>query len=272
MNFLVNYLKEQESAAIPSRPLYKGYRVEDLFGIKAEEIWECSDCGNVRRNDYYLGGGCGITLGIEIPARGRPLETYLQELFAGDRRPVRCDPEACRTKHGYDEAGVLVKTKHLSARKRRTFSAVTRETKKILTQTPQILVIQLNRGNFNGDKYREDVAYEEFLDLSEFQAEGVEDTLLYRLDSVVAHNGERLDAGHYVAAVRNHNGKTFCTISDDTGIGKQRRGHFEELQRPSVRDNPVCDLYILFYSRVVGGETEKASGGVKGKGKGKGKA
>ncbi|KAI7195364.1 hypothetical protein KC343_g3029 [Hortaea werneckii] len=100
-------------------------------------------------------------------------------------------------------------------------------------------------------KNRIDVKYEEYLNLGEFTDS--EEPLIYRLDSVVAHSGSGTDAGHYVAGVREHDGKTFCCIDDDLSISRQRGGTIEELQTPSVqyKGSSKFDPYLLFYTRIT---------------------
>lgn len=119
---------------------------------------------------------------------------------------------------------------------------------------PEILVVRLLRFTFEEYKdkkgrvyyrevkLREDCEFEEYLNLSDFTDS--ETPLFYRLDGVVSHSGDNTSRGHYVAAVREQNGRTFCRINDST-VSKSG-GNLSVLERPLRGFDP----YVLVYSKV----------------------
>ena len=127
---------------------------------------------------------------------------------------------------------------------------------KFIVQAPEVLVIRLVRYTSMWDyeeqeqvhtKIAEGATFEEYLDLTEFTRS--EEPTMYQLQGVVAHNGETINSGHYIAAVRKADGKNFCSINDDVKIGKENRGCVEELEFPTSRGEDFTP-YVLFYSKI----------------------
>lgn len=105
-----------------------------------------------------------------------------------------------------------------------------------ITEAPSTLVINLKRGQFDkrsfqSYKLKDDVPFDEELDLSRFTAGNT--ALKYRLYGVIAHSGPQPNYGHWIAVVRHRNGTEYRTISDS----RIRRGHpaddFEEMEYPA---------------------------------------
>ncbi|KAI6873590.1 hypothetical protein KC323_g1150 [Hortaea werneckii] len=210
----------------------------ELFGLWMDSLWECEDCGD-KNFTQCVEPQRGLEITLQIPPSSprraiRPpsLVQYLREEFSEDLE-IRCEG-GCHT----------TKTDKPKLRKRH----------KIITRAPAVLKIMLKRFTQEGwgfKKNRIDVKYEEYLNLGEFTDS--DEPLIYRLDSVVAHSGSGTDAGHYVAGVREYDGKTFCCIDDDLSISRQKGGTIEELQTPSVqgRGQSKFDPYMLFYTRIA---------------------
>jgi len=70
----------------------------------------------------------------------------------------------------------------------------------------------------------------------------------YQLTGVVAHDGESLGVGHYVAAVRRRGRDGFSVISDDR-VGQPQGGGFEEMSDP-IFGTERFDPYLLVYTRL----------------------
>ncbi|KAI7195750.1 hypothetical protein KC363_g1350 [Hortaea werneckii] len=209
----------------------------ELFGLWMDGVWECEDCGD-KNLTQCVEPQKGLEISLQNPsspkreARPPSLVQYLRKEFSEELK-IRCEG-GCHTR----------KTDRPKPRQRRN----------IITRAPAVLKIMFKRfiqDELAFKKNRIEVKYEEYLNLGEFTDS--DEPLIYRLDSVVAHSGAGTDAGHYVAAVREHGGKTFCCIDDDLSISQQKGGTIEELQTPSVqhRGHSKFDPYLLFYSRIA---------------------
>ena len=215
-------------------------RYDNLFAIHHKSQWTCSDCNattsrSIGAEDF--GHGIGISVNIQQPERRLPMVEYLRRNEYEEQLQIRCESAECIEKFGEDQDGKL--------RTRRTY----------ITQAPEVLFIRLGRfaqkgitasGQVELSKITDDVKFEEYLNLGEFTESG--EPLFYQLQGVVAHRGQ-LQSGHYLAAVRTQDGKTCCSISDDTFIGKGINGTIQELEWPGTKDD-TFDPYVLVYSKV----------------------
>ncbi|KAK5122774.1 hypothetical protein LTR85_003689 [Meristemomyces frigidus] len=125
-----------------------------------------------------------------------------------------------------------------------------------LSDPPDILTIRLQRfatiekkkDEWVSEVIRNDVSFEEFLDIGEYTGTG--DNVIYRLEGVVAHDcrTKRLEAGgHFIAVVRKHDGRTFSTLNDNQGVVSGAT--INELYSP--RSNKTeFKPYMLVYSKL----------------------
>ncbi|KAK6399081.1 hypothetical protein LTR65_000639 [Meristemomyces frigidus] len=232
LKYLLEELKKEEAKYEDS---VDALTSQELFDIALERRWTCSDCGNVTVSDIpaaEAGHGVGLSVPLQEPRNGLSLIEYLRSVFE-ETLTIRCTDGAC--KQGKDHAGKP------------------RQQIKRITKSPEVLVVRLARfafGTADGEpamvKVRNRCAFEEYLNLGEFTESG--ESLMYRLDGVVAHSGS-VTSGHYIAAVRERDGKSFCSINDDRSIARNRRGTVEELEQPQSMGTNF-DPYVLVYSRV----------------------
>ncbi|KAK5122775.1 hypothetical protein LTR85_003690 [Meristemomyces frigidus] len=209
-----------------------------MFDIALERRWTCRDCGHVTTRDESpgeAGHGVGLQVNLQQPKRGLSLIEYLRSNVFQETLTIRCTDDECKQDKGHE--------------------GKPREQRRAITKTPEILVVRLVRfatggkladGNLKTVKIGNRCAFEEYLKLGEFTADG--EPLLYRLDGVVAHGGTS-ESGRYIAAVREPDGKSFCSINDDRAIERKRRGTVQELERPQS-GGVEFDPYVLVYSKV----------------------
>jgi uncharacterized UBP type Zn finger protein len=99
-------------------------------------------------------------------------------------------------------------------------------------------------------KIHNSVPFEEYLNLGQFTAS--ETPILYQLQGVIGHSGDRISSGHYIAAVRKPDGSSFCSINDDNAISQDKGGDVHELYNIRSRNTDFIP-YVLFLSfqRIV---------------------
>lgn len=230
-------------------------KVEDLFQLQHETEWTCQDCGRVSTRIETPGeagkGEFGTSVDISAPKRSLFLmTTYLRDDSYNQELRLDCESAKCK-------AHVAAQKARAKARGKRTddFESKIRNRKRYITSAPEIIPIQLSRfrleynpasGDLIQQKISDSVHFEEYLDLGEFTRS--KEPLLYRLQAVVAHRGD-LQRGHYIASVRDFNGKDFVTLNDEHCIASDRGGTVRELQLPTSFGQEF-DPYVLFYCRV----------------------
>ena len=235
--FLQYILDELQKAELPNNR----YKLADLCNVEHRSALTCSDCGVVHNKPEVAGeGGHGVGLSVQIqePRRGLPMLADLQRNDYEARREIRCESPECIEKYGAKCDGK------------------TRTLRKLITKAPEILFMSLVRfdsrpnprtGIVKNTKIKDGVIFEEYLNLREFTES--EEPLFYKLQGVVAHSGKTIDGGHFIAAVRNRDGKTFCSLNDDKDPEIRRFGTIDELESPrSVEQN--FDPYLLVYSKM----------------------
>ncbi|KAI7283975.1 hypothetical protein KC345_g2614 [Hortaea werneckii] len=197
--YILEQLEQHEHEVRPESEVTPTGR--ELFGLWMDSLWECEDCGD-KNFTQCVEPQRGLEITLEIHQRTtRPpsLVQYLRKEFSEDLE-IRCEG-GCHT--------------------RETDKPKIRKRQRIITRAPAVLKIMFKRfaqEGFAFKKNRIDVKYEEYLNLGEFTDS--DEPLTYRLDSVVAHSGAGTDAGHYVAGVREYDGRTFCCIDDDLNISR----------------------------------------------------
>ena len=211
-----------------------------LFSSRHKTRWTCQHCHENSDRDEVVdesGHGIGLSVNIQGPKRNLTMLEYLRANEYEEELRIRCDSAECTDKYGKKHDGFW-RIRH-----------------KLFTTNPEILIIRLRRFAQDQDpvtkqldnvKVMGDVPFSEYLNLGEFTESG--DPLLYRLQGVVAHSGKTLKFGHYIAAVRERNGRTFCSINDEH-VGKERNGTVRELERPLSRKESF-DPYILIYTKA----------------------
>lgn len=186
--------------------------------------WECGDCGVIHsKRDKDI----GLQLAIPYTKLHRTsLHDCLDDHFANeDVEGVECDSQTCNGKHGNR----------------------TRVHK--IVGGPEILVIQLKRAWMNPytgstRKILDRVDMGERLDLSPW-SNGV---LTYQLNGIVAHHGESLKSGHYIAMVRSPNGVDFAKCND-MDIDDHPREKASILEEPKTKK---WQSYMLVYQKIGG--------------------
>lgn len=168
----------------------------------------------------------GIQFSIpQKPDERTSLRKCLREHFKKEEVDgVQCNSDACKGRRGNRE---------------RVLSVVV---------GPEILVIQLVRMAYDiktgqMTKSMAQVDYSERLNLSRWS----ESPLMYQLHGVVAHDGETLDEGHYVAMVRSQSGDTFVHCNDRIIDDTQTRE-----QVLARADSGDFRSYLLVYQKIRG--------------------
>ena len=166
----------------------------------------------------------------------RDLHWYLRKYFASHTTSgTKCETKACAI---YDEKGDVVDHKRGD---RERFTKI--------VGGPEILVIQLVRADWrygHARKVKDRVQYPDRLDLSEYMR-GDEDLLTYQLNGVVAHRGNTLNSGHYVAMVRSQRGDGFV-LCDDIRIDDGRT----KAEVLAQAESKEWQSYLLIYQKIGG--------------------
>ena len=206
--------------------------LSELFEVTLEQQWKCSDCGNVAKrflSPAEAGHGIGLQVSLQEPRSDLSLVEYLRLNTFVATLTIRCEDGEC------EQVGDETEGR-------------SRQLRRIIRKAPEILTIHLSRFAFNAKyqpiKLSNACPFEEYLNLGEFTEE--EEPLIYRLDGVVAHKGN-LQGDHYIAAVREQDGKNFRTIND--GSPGAKVGTVDDLERPYWKTTDF-DPYVLVYSKV----------------------
>lgn len=224
------YLLYHIGQAEPAR----GLSFEKMFGMATVRSWTCEGCGYEHRklNDVEASAeALCLTVHLGEPERrGLHLTEYLKDKWR-DSQFVFCDKPSCDPPKEFKE-------KNNGPKRDITIQIV---------RAPDVLFIMLLRfawdHKYRQVKIKDHVPYPEYLDLSEFLADPGD--LVYRLDGVTAHSGATVSGGHYIAAVRGHDGRTFA-ILDDERVRSNRT--FDDMQKPRSRTGAFSP-YILMYTR-----------------------
>lgn len=195
-----------------------------LFHLRTKTSWTCEDCNTIH---VTRGKEVGLSLPMPENPAAHTLEYYLDSHFEGDTaQDLECDSTACNNRR--------------RDRKRST----------TIVGGPEILVIQLARMRMikgkNGMrmvKVKDHVEYSDRLDLSEYS----DGCLKYQLNGIVAHDGNTLTGGHYVAMVRSQGGNGFV-ICNDRMIDDMKTKE----QVLSLAEGTDFQSYLLVYQKTGG--------------------
>ena len=199
-----------------------------LFRLRVKKTWVCNDCGKVHaRPEKEIG------LSLALPdneEKSRDIQWYIQRNFANETlHEVECDSGACEIFEGIHQRG-------------------DRERSTKIVVAPEILVIQLKRMAMDdygrSQKVMDRVKCSDRLDLSEYS----DGSLSYQLDGVVAHDGNTLKGGHYVAMVRSQGGNGFVFCNDDKEIDDKKRKE----QVLARAEGTEFQSYLLVYQKIGG--------------------
>ncbi|KAI5358273.1 putative ubiquitin specific protease, papain-like cysteine peptidase superfamily [Septoria linicola] len=232
--FLEYLLREQIR---PKQSPADSISYEQMFELETKQSWTCADCGVTRTNPSEETMHAGFYVRLQVPdaRNGRSLRLFMEqsELFSANVER-RCDTAQCIiAERAFGRDGPV----------RRVTTTIVR--------APEVLFVGLQRidPNFLVKDFTR-VNYPEVLDLSPWvESTEIAGDLNYRLDAVVAHKGDSIDSGHYIAAVRKHYEDGFEIVDDDNLVGPTQDGSFRELQRPQSFSEEAQAM-ILMYSKL----------------------
>ena len=240
LNYLFECLKACE---LPENTV----KLSDLFDIRHDLLWKCDDCDEeTRRPEHGFQSGhlCGLSIDLQDPRCGLSLTTYLRESIYNEKLEICCESGRCIEKSGKNSESKI------------------RSRRRLVTQAPEVLIIRLSRFCFepiedseemDEVKIVDEIDFEEYLNMGEFIES--ESPLMYRLEGVVAHSGESIESGHYVAAVRRRDDeRSFCNINDGVVTTGEKRGMVRlgkvmelEYSRSNGQD---FEFYVLVYRKM----------------------
>ena len=195
-----------------------------LFHLRTKSTWTCEDCHTVH---VSRAKEPGINLKMPENPAEPTLEHYLDRHFEdATAEGLKCGSIACNDR------------------------ARDRKKSTIIVGGPEILVIQVARMRLKMDNYglrmvkvKDEVEYDDRLDLSDYS----DGCLSYQLNGVVAHNGNTLTEGHYVAMVRSQKGDGFVICNDDITDDSQTKE-----QVLSLAESKRFQSYLLIYQKIGG--------------------
>ncbi|KAF2478881.1 hypothetical protein BDY17DRAFT_305984 [Neohortaea acidophila] len=245
------------------------------LNITGNRVWTCDDCKTVTSTAIQsseMGHGIGIAVNLRQPKPNLDLTAYLRgnAFVDPDELTIRCESAYC-SEHfpKYDP-----KEMHLPEKERKVNEGKPRKRTKVVTHFPEVLVIRLQRyelekntrkGTQEEVKVSNHVDFDEYINLGEFapapagdddDKDEEQEPVMYKLQGVVAHYGDTLKAGHYVAAVRHADGRNFSIVNDDKSVRQNNGGTAQEARWPSTTDGvgknstELFDPYLLFYSKL----------------------
>lgn len=192
--------------------------IYDMFGGNLEQVVVCGGCGNesVTQQDFY---DLSVNLD-EKKSEGRiSLKRCITRFF---------EEEQIQKKDGYkcDECKKTTSAKKTSR----------------INEFPEHLVVHVKRFKFVNDQPRKMGApldYPPELDLGHYSRDRKAGVVPYKLIGVIAHCGRTTGSGHYIAHVRQPNGK-WATYDDDL---------IEPLsEKKALKEE---DAYMLMYQKLT---------------------
>jgi ubiquitin C-terminal hydrolase len=203
-----------------------------VFRYAQRSTWTCVTCTKVHTRPSVVQNALR-PITIQFPRTGLSFKEYLRLSFQNSV-PLQCDGAQCVAQRAQNpNYQNPTQTEHFEIEKE-----------------PEVLIFQLVRMTLtpNGTtrKIANQVPFEEYLNMGPYIAEqgGERRDVMYRLDGVVAHAGPNLTSGHYIAGVRDADGKKFSLINDQVVSARD----VGALERPYWSSN--FEPYILIYSKL----------------------
>lgn len=107
---------------------------------------------------------------------------------------------------------------------------------------PETLTIHFKRFKFNNNsssKVKQLINYSKFLNLSKYM-EDKEEKAVYKLISVIVHEGRSISSGHYVSHCLQPDGYTWCTYDDE---------YINKIEERVALNDPSA--YVLVYTKLT---------------------
>ncbi|KAK4962483.1 hypothetical protein LTR10_000109 [Elasticomyces elasticus] len=185
------------------------------------------------------------------------IESYLTSVAMADDRAVYNELSLLGCVKATFKENVQARCEGCAAKKLKPETQdSTRALERRIVKAPALLAIQLQRVVYDVTeplgvvqrKLSNKVPFDEDLDLSEFTKDG--SSLKYRLHGVIGRRGDTTDEGHYIAAVRDHDGTGFSIVNDHL-VRRNYTGSFREMREPRASPNGTrCSPYIFIYQQL----------------------
>lgn len=207
--------------------------IYDIFGGLLQQVVHCQKCDNVSKTqqEFY-----DLSVGLDGKKRKNQPQVEKEEIKSrySIQNSLRdfFSPELIRRDKKDDSTGYFCE--HC---KERTNGMK----KSTIDRAPEALAIHLKRFRFNGtssSKVKAGVGYPSLLDLTPFTTDGKSATL-YRLCSVIVHEGRSISSGHYIAHCRQPDG-TWETYDDE---------YINRISEKQVLKDQSA--YVLVYTRLT---------------------
>lgn len=214
--------------------------VLQVFGMISKSTWTCVKC-----EEYHETAAGPPSTMLSISTIGKPSDERTivngvrDEFIDATGRP-RCESGACEQDRIDAGPGGIdpLQTRYLK-----------------LTQTPGVLILQQKRfyeeiedGEIVQQKYMKKVRCEEYLNLGQYTHDGSD--VIYRLDAIIAHRGDEIRHGHYIASVRAQDQDEYEVLNDRRIFATDDNRTF---YYPEVDKRTEFQPYVLIYSKVRSG-------------------
>lgn len=194
--------------------------IYDIFGGLLNQTVFCEQCKNksITKQEFY-----DLSLGFNKRKKLKySIEQSIEEFF--NKESIKVEKEA--------KSGYFCETckKNTNAIKSST-----------IDRSPEVLTIHLKRFKFNGSqslKVKQSIKYSKYLDLSKF-ATKKDNTSVYKLISVISHEGRSILSGHYIAHCLQPD-NTWCTYDDE---------YINKINEVQAMNDPSA--YVLIYSKLT---------------------
>lgn len=205
----------------------------DIFGGLLQQVVHCQKCNNVSKTQQEF-----YDLSVGLDGKKTKNQPQLEKDESRSRYSIQSSlrdffsPELIRRDKKDESTGYFCETC-----KERT-NAMKKST---IDRAPETLAVHLKRFRFNGtssSKVKAGVSYPSLLELTPFTTDGKTSTL-YRLCSVIVHEGRSISSGHYIAHCRQPDG-TWETYDDE---------YINRISERQVLKDPSA--YVLVYTRLT---------------------
>lgn len=126
-----------------------------------------------------------------------------------------------------------------------------------IARSPETLTIHLKRFKFDGNsssKMKQSISYSKYLDLTEYSVDKT--PTMYRLVSVIVHEGRSLSLGHYITHTLQPD-ETWATYDDE---------YINKINEREALSDPAA--YVLIYSKLTPKSVKRINDGSAGAGPG----